>query len=186
MGLFPEQVAWTEPWSFEYAKERWRQCAKELPSLWRVALWLIVLPAVAIAAIEMFLSVPAIERFHVGKYVLGMTGLLVAWPFVMAACPVRVHVLAKGVFFQVGNGGARIDAKNITSVSFETHAGKRYFCVRAKTPKGVPFERRALMPKKKVTEQDIVEFLYRADLAHLVRMGMTDDGTSSPREGRPD
>ena len=169
MGLFPKQVAWSEPWSWECFKEKSREYAKELPSMWRLALWVVVLPAVALAAAKMFLSVPAIERFDVGRYLLGFSALLVVMPFVWAACPVMVHVLASEIVFQVGHGAFRIDVKDITSISFETDAGKRYFVVRAKTRKGVPFARRALLPKKKVTEQDIIEFLYESNLAHLVR-----------------
>lgn len=173
MGLFPKQVAWTEPWSWDCFKEKSREYAKELPSVWRLALWVVVLPTVVLGVAKVFLQ--TIEWTQVLWIVLGFPIFLLLLVFMLAACPVSVHVLAEGIVFQVGNVCARVDAKNITSISFETDAGKRYFVVRAKTPRGVPFERRALLPKKKVTEQDIIEFLYESNLAHLVRHGRTND-----------
>ena len=172
MGLFPKQVAWTEPWSRECFKEKFRECAEALPSVWRLVLWVVVLPAVVLGVAKVFLQ--TIEWTQVLWIVLGFPALLLFLVFMIAACPVTVHVMAEGVVFQVGNVCARVDAKNITSISFETHAGKRYFVVRAKTRKGVPFERRTLLPKKKVTEQDIIEFLYESNLAHLVRFQRED------------
>ena len=173
MGLFPKQVAWSEPWSWEDFKEKFRQGVKELPSLWRLVLWVVVLPTVVLGVAKAFLQ--TIEWIQVLGVVLGFPVFLLLLVFMLAACPVTVHVLAAGIMFQVGSSAFRIDVKNITSISFETHGGRRYFVVRAKTPRGVPFERRALLPKKKVTEQDIIEFLYESDLAHLVRHGRTND-----------
>ena len=129
------------------------------------------MPAVVLVVAKAFWQ--TIEWAQVLWIVLGFPVFLLLLVFMLAACPVSVHVRATGVMFQVGNVCARIDAKDITSISFETDAGKRYFVVRAKTRKGIPYERRALLPKKKVTEQDILEFLYEADLAHLVRHGKT-------------
>ena len=172
MGLFPKQVAWSEPWSWECFKEKFRECAEELPPMWRLALWVVVLPAVVLGVAKAVL--PTFEWAQVLLGVLAFPVFLLLLVFMIAACPVTVHVLAEGIVFQVGNVCARVDAKNITSISFETHEGKRYFVVRAKTPKGVPFERRALLPKKKVTEQDIIEFLYESNLAHLVRFQRED------------
>ena len=172
MGLFPKQVAWSEPWSWECFKEKFRECAEALPSVWRLVLWVVVLPAVVLGVAKVFLQ--TIEWTQVLWIVLGFPALLLFLVFMIAACPVTVHVLAEGIVFQMGHICARVDAKNITSISFETHEGKRYFVVRAKTPRGVPFERRALLPKKKVTEQDIIEFLYESNLAHLVRFQRED------------
>ena len=77
--------------------------------------------------------------------------------------------------FQYGNTCSYIDIKNITALSFETHDGKRYLVVHATSPKGIPYERRALLPPRNVakpgivTEQDIIGFLYEMNLGHLVK-----------------
>ena len=42
-----------------------------------------------------------------------------------------------------------------------------FFVVRARNKKGMPYERLALMAKKKITEEDVKRFLYDVDLSHL-------------------
>ena len=59
--------------------------------------------------------------------------------------------------------------KDIVTLSFETHDGKRYFVVHATNSKGIPYERRALLPTRNVTEQDIIGFLYEMNLGHLIK-----------------
>jgi hypothetical protein len=83
------------------------------------------------------------------------------------ALPYIVHVTEKSVVFQLGNSGGVIALKNIISLSFETRDGRRYFVVKAKNKKGVPYERLALMAKKKITEEDVRRFLYDVNLVHL-------------------
>ena len=166
MNLLPRQIVWSEPWSLEYAKGQVRQLWKAMPSLWRMMIYCVVLPIVVMVVAKVFL--PTLEWRVVGTVVLGSVLMFMVMPFVVAVCPVVVHVLKSGIMFQVGSGGSRIDVKYITALSFETHAGKRYFVVHARTRKGVPYERRALLPTKKVTEQDIISFLYEVDLAHLI------------------
>ena len=81
--------------------------------------------------------------------------------------PYVFHVAEKGVFFQFGNAGSRIDVKDIISLSFETRDGRRFFVVKARNKNGMPYERLALMAKKKTTEEDVKRFLYDVNLSHL-------------------
>ena len=81
--------------------------------------------------------------------------------------PSIFHVTEKGVFFQFGNSGSRIAIKHIISLSFETRDGRRFFVVKARNKKGMPYERLALMAKQKITEEDVKRFLYDVNLSHL-------------------
>ena len=88
--------------------------------------------------------------------------------------PYIFHVTEKGVIFQFGNSGNRIDVKNIISLSFETRDGRRYFVVKARNKKGLSYERLALMAKKKLTEEDVRRFLYDVNLVHLYSVPSND------------
>ncbi len=81
--------------------------------------------------------------------------------------PCTFHVTEKGVLFQLGNTGSRIDVKDIISLSFETREGRRFFVVKARNKKGLPCERLALIAKKKTTEEDVKRFLYDVNFSHL-------------------
>ena len=76
----------------------------------------------------------------------------------------------------------RLDIKNIAALSFETHDGRRYFVVHAANSKGIPYERRALLPPRNVTkpgivtEQDIIGFLYEMNLGHLIKETCEEEG----------
>ena len=173
MSPFPKQIAWTEPWSVEYVKERLRQCRKELPSLWRMAAYCVVLPTVVMFVAKAFL--PTLEWSRVLRVILGLPVAFITLPFLISVFPTCIHIFASGVTFQVGNASSHIAMKNITALSFETHDGKRYLVVHATSPKGIPYERRALLPPRNVakpgivTEQDIIGFLYEMNLGHLVK-----------------
>ena len=167
MSLFPKQIAWTEPWSVEYVKERLRQCRKELPSPWRMTAYCVVLPTVVMFVAKAFL--PTLEWSTVLRVVLVLPAAFIAFPFLISVFPTCIHISASGVMFQYGNTCSHIDIKNITALSFETHDGKRYLIVHATSPKGIPYERRALLPTRNVTEQDIIGFLYEMNLGHLVK-----------------
>jgi hypothetical protein len=91
------------------------------------------------------------------------------FPFLISVFPTCIHILASGITFQVGNTCSHIDIKSIAALSFETHDGKRYFIVHATNSRGIPYERRALLPTRNVTEQDIIGFLYEMNLGHLIK-----------------
>ena len=167
MSLLPKQIMWTEPWSVEYVKERLRQCRKELPSTWRMAAYCVVLPTVVMSVAKAFL--PTLEWGTVLRVILVLPAAFFAFPFLISVFPTCIHIFASGVAFQVGNICSRIDMKDIVTLSFETHDGKRYFVVHATNSKGIPYERRALLPTRNVTEQDIIGFLYEMNLGHLIK-----------------
>lgn len=168
MSLFPKQIAWTEPWGVEYAKEQLRLFKKEMPPFWRMAVYCIVLPIAVMSVAKAFL--PTLGWGIVFRGILA-PGAIVLCMLVIAICPQSIHIFASGVMFQRGNAFSRINIANITAFSFETRSGKRYFVVSATNSKGAPYERRILMPKKKVSEQDIINFLYEMNLAYLIRIG---------------
>ncbi len=103
-------------------------------------------------------------------------------PFLTSVFPTCIHILASGITFQVGNTCSHIDIKNIAALSFETHDGRRYFVVHAANSKGIPYERRALLPPRNVTkpgivtEQDIIGFLYEMNLGHLIKETCEEEG----------
>ena len=180
MSLLPKQIAWTEPWSVEYVKEQVRQCRKELPSPWRMAAYCVVLPTVVMSAAKAFL--PTLEWGTVLRVILVLPAAFFAIPFLTSVFPTCIHILASGITFQVGNTCSHIDIKNIAALSFETHDGRRYFVVHAANSKGIPYERRALLPPRNVTkpgivtEQDIIGFLYEMDLGHLIKETCEEEG----------
>ena len=169
MSLFPKKIAWTEPWSLEEAKARLAQARKELPPLWRMIFYTVGLPVLIGVGFVAFC--PAVEAAELRLVAIGVAGssfvsvVVFAVLYFSVMLPMYVCVSSDGVYFA---GSFTIAAKNITALSFETRNGKRYFVVRAKTRNDVPYERRALLPAKKVTERDIVSFLYEVNLAHLV------------------
>ena len=77
----------------------------------------------------------------------------------------------------------RIDVNNIISLSFETRDGRRYFVVKARDKKGLPYERITLMAKKGVTEDDVRRFLYDVNLAHLYVVSYDDTKKESESFG---
>ena len=168
MSLLPRKISWTEPWDWDVRKERIRQCYKELPPLWRMAMYsFIVFGALVVARI---IYPEAQESLTWGRIILTSTMIFVGFSVLLPALyvlPYIFHVTEKGVFFQFGNSAGRIDVKNIISLSFETRDGRRYFVVKARNKKGLPFERIALMAKKGVTEEDVKRFLYGVNLSHL-------------------
>ena len=134
-----------------------------------MAAYCVVLPTVVMFVAKAFL--PTLEWSTVLRVVLVLPAAFFAFPFLISVVPTCIHIFASGVMFQVGNAGSHIDIKNITALSFETHDGKRYLVVYATSPKGISYERRALLPPRNVTEQDIINFLYEMNLAYLVRIG---------------
>ena len=136
--------------------------------MWRMAMYsFIVFGALVVARI---IYPEAQESLTWGRIILTSTMIFVGFSVLLPALyvlPYIFHVTEKGVFFQFGNSAGRIDVKNIISLSFETRDGRRFFVVKARNKKGMPYERLALLPTKKITEEDLKRFLYNVDLAHL-------------------
>ena len=168
MSLFPRRISWTEPWDWEVRKERMRQLYRELPPMWRIGVYSLIVFAAFVAARMLYPEMQ--ESLTWGRIIFTPIMIFalyfVIWPALLAL-PYTFHVAEKFVLFQFGSSGSRIDLKDIISLSFETRDGRRYFVVKAKNKKGIPYERLALMAKKKVTEEDVKRFLYDVNLAHL-------------------
>ena len=186
MSIFPKKISWTEPWDWEVRKERIRQIYKELPPLWRMVVYSLIVFAVFVAARILYPETK--ETLTWGRIIL--TSIMVFAVFfvlfpALFVLPYIFHITEKGVFFQFGNSASRIDVKDIISLSFETRDGRRYFVVKARDKKGLPRERLALMAKKGVTEEDERRFLYDVNLAHLY-VGSEDDTRESAEGFRQD
>ena len=168
MNLLPRKISWTEPWDWEVRKERIRQCYKEFPPLWRMGVYsLIVFGVLAVARI---IYPEAQEQLTWGRIAFTSIMIFVVYSVLLPALyilPYIFHVTENGVFFQFGNSGSRIGVNDIISLSFETRNGRRFFVVKARNKKGLPYERLALMAKQKITEEDVKRFLYDVNLSHL-------------------
>ena len=110
------------------------------------------------------------EQLTWGRIVFTSIMIFVVYSVLLPALyilPYIFHVTENGVFFQFGNSGSRIGVNDIISLSFETRDGRRFFVVKGRNKKGMPYERLALMAKKKITEEDVKRFLYDVNLSHL-------------------
>lgn len=168
MNIFPKKISWTEPWDWEVRKERIRQIYRELPPLWRMGVYSLIVFAVFVAVRIFYPEMK--ESLTWGRIILTSATVFAVFSVLLPALyvlPYIFHVTEKGVLFQFGNSGSWIDVKNIISLSFETRGVRRYFVVKARDKKGLPLERLALMAKKGVTEEDVRRFLYDVNLAHL-------------------
>ena len=182
MSILPKKISWTEPWDWEVRKERIRQCHKNLPPLWRMVVYSLIVFAVFVAARIFYPGTQ--ESLTWGRIILTSVTVFLAFGVIVPCLyvlPYIFHVTERGVFFQFGNSASRIDVKDIISLSFETRNGRRYFVVRARDKKGLPRERLALMAKKGVTEEDVRRFLYDVNLAHLYVV--SEDDTRESAEG---
>ena len=186
MSIFPKKISWTEPCDWEVRKERIRQIYKELPPLWRMVVYSLIVFAVFVAARILYPETQ--ETLTWGRIILTSIMVFAVFSVLFPALfvlPYIFHVTEKGVFFQFGNSASRLDVKDIISLSFETRDGRRYFVVKARDKKGLPRERLALMAKKGVTEEDVRRFLYDVNLAHLY-VGSEDDARVSAEGFRQD
>ncbi len=168
MSLLLRKISWTEPWDWEVRKERIRQCYKELPPLWRMGVYTLIVSGVLVAARIIYPETR--ESLTWGRIAFTATMIFAVYSVLLPALyifPYVFHVTEKGVFFQFGNSGSIIDVKDIISLSFETRDGRRFFVVKARNKKGMQYERLALMAKKKTTEEDVKRFLYDVNLSHL-------------------
>ena len=168
MSLLPRKISWSEPWDWELYKNSLRQCYEVFPPMWRMGVYCLIVFGVFVAVRMIYPETQDLLRW---KLII----LLSISPFFFfgvlipaaSAMPVVVYVTENGVCFQGGGGSGRVDVKNIISLSFETRDGRRYFVVKARNKKGLPYERLALMAKKKIAEEDVKRFLYDVNLAHL-------------------
>ena len=168
MSLLHRKISWTEPWDWEIRKERIRQCYKGLPPLWRMGVYCLIVFGVLVVARIIYPE--AQEQLTWGRIVFTSIMIFVVYSVLLPALyilPYIFHVTENGVFFQFGNSGSRIGVNDIISLSFETRDGRRFFVVKGRNKKGMPYERLALMAKKKITEEDVKRFLYDVNLSHL-------------------
>ena len=170
MGLFGPQLQWQAPWSRAWAKSSLLELKREMPSLWRMIAYCVVIPVAACVAVRLWLPETA-ETLTWGRIALtpiGCTALFVVMPIVIAICPRAITLRKNGICFSQGNSVFFIKAEQIQSLCFHLEGEELFFVVRATTKRGVPFERRIAMPRDKVSEQDVIRFLYDMELSHLL------------------
>ena len=126
--------------------------------------------AFGVLAVARIIYPEAQEQLTWGRIAFTSIMIFVVYSVLLPALyilPYIFHVTENGVFFQFGNSGSRIGVNDIISLSFETRDGRRFFVVKGRNKKGMPYERLALMAKKKITEEDVKRFLYDVNLSHL-------------------
>ena len=181
MSIFPRKISWTEPWDWEVRKERIRQVYTEMPPMWRMGVYILIVFGVLAAARMIYPETQ--ESISWGRIILTSIMIFLCYYVIFPALyvlPYIFHVTEKGVVFQFGNSASRIDVRDIISLSFETRDGRRCLVVKARNKKGLPYERLALMAKKKITEEDVRRFLYDVNLAHLYVV--SENGTKETSE----
>ena len=175
MGLLGPKIEWSEPWSWAKVRSCAAEIRREMPPVWRMLLYCAVLPLVVLVAALLYIRhvapaepVPSRLRWAfaaVPAIVVQFVGL----PYLYALCPLGVIIRSYSICFIRGNSASHIKTEHISAICFRTIDGRRYFVVSGTTPKGKPLERKIEMPAEKVTEQDVVRFLYDAGLSHLYR-----------------
>ena len=176
MGLYGPKIEWIEPWSWAKVKGCAAEIRREMPPAWRMLLYCAVLPAIVLGGAYLYIQHVALDeqvlelmRRNLFVLPLGCVLLFTVMPYLYALCPLGVVIRDKNICFVRGNSASYIKVEQIRALCFRTIDGRRYFAVSATTPKGKPFERMIEMPAKKVTEPDVVRFLYDAGLSHLYR-----------------
>ena len=136
--------------------------------MWRMGVYSLIVFGVLVVARIIYPETQ--EQLTWGRIAFTSIMIFVVYSVLLPALyilPYIFHVTEKGVFFQFGNSGSRINVNDIISLSFETRDGRRFFVVKGRNKKGMPYERLALMAKKKITEEDVKRFLYDVNLSHL-------------------
>ena len=147
MSLLPRKISWTEPWDWEIRKARIRQCYKAFPPLWRMGVYSLIV--FGVLAVVRIIYPEAQEQLTWGRIVFTSAMIFTVCSVLLPALymlPYVFHVTEKGVFFQFGNSGSRINVNDIISLSFETRDGRRFFVVKARNKKGMPYERLTMLP----------------------------------------
>ena len=139
-------------------------------------LYCAVWPFVVLVATLMYIQHVApyeqvLSRLRWALAVVPIVGVVqfIGLPYLYALCPLGVIIRSHSICFIRGNSASHIKTEHISALCFRIIDGRRYFVVSGTTPKGKPLERKIEMPAKKVTEQDVVKFLYDAGLSHLYR-----------------
>ena len=178
MKLFGPKLDWIEPWSWDKVRrtiEANFKASIPLPRLVLWCVWCVIFPIAAIMATTAVLlfvvqvdpDEPSIELLGRNLIVvpLGLFGIFIVMPCMSGLFPkyicIRGHGIALNSIF--------VKKEYLVSLRFQTIDGKRFFAVGIATRKGQTFEWRIEMPDKKVTEQDVVKFLYDQGLSHLYR-----------------
>ena len=173
MGVFGPLLQWSEPWSWKRAGEELAELRKAFPPLWRMLLYCVVLPVAFLGAVRLLFPDIDAPVFSDRRIFCSVPGacvfLFILMPHLIAICPLGVTISRRGVVFSQGNTYVVIEPQRITGFYFETRDGKRFFTVDAVTKRGQPFQRRIMLPEKRVTEQGIIRFFYDLELAHLYR-----------------
>ena len=171
MGQTAEQnrtkIEWCEPWSLEMARERILAFQKEMPPLWRMLIYVIVIPLMGMLAIRWVFP----EESGWGemlKIMLAFALIHVAL-FVMVLIPSFITLDKKGITLLQCGGQSYIKLEQIRNLHFETQNGKRYFVICAKNKYGKTFKQQICMPDKGISEQDVILFLYEMGIPHLFR-----------------
>ena len=168
MSIFPKSISWSEPWDWGLVKTKVKQAYGEMPPLWRMVAYCLIVFGI-LAAVRIIYPETQEHLTWWRTIFAPMSVFLLFYVFLpcVASLPNGVQISEKGVFFQCGGSASVIEVKNLISLSFETRDGRRWFVVKARNRRGLPFERLALMTKKKITEEDVRRFLYDVNLAHL-------------------
>ncbi len=176
MGLFGPKIEWNEPWSWTKVRNCAAEIRREYPPMWKMLLYCAVLPALVLGGVILYcqhvgLDGQALEQTRRNFYILppGCVLMFMVMPYLYALCPLGVIIRGNYISFIRGNSVRCIKVEQISSLCFRTIDDRRYFVVRATTARGKPFEQKIEMPAAKVTEQDVVKFLYDVGLAHLCR-----------------
>ena len=175
MGLFGPKIEWCEPWSWAKVRNCAAEIRSQYPPMWRLLLYCVVLPAIVLGGVYLYfqsfvLDEQVLEQTWRNIFVIPLCCLLFAsLPYLDALFPLGVRICAKRICFARGNSMNVIKVELISSLCFRTIDGRQYFVVSATTSRGKPFEQKIEMPAAKVTEQDVVKFLYDVGLAHLCR-----------------
>ena len=176
MGLLGPKIEWSEPWSWAKVRSCAAEIRREMPSAWRMFLYCAVWPFVVLVATLMYIQHVApyeqvLSRLRWALAVVPIVGVVqfIGLPYLYALCSLCVIIRSHSICFIRGNSASHIKTEHISALCFRTIDGRRYFVVSGTTPNGKPLERKIEMPAKKVTEQDVVKFLYDAGLSHLYR-----------------
>ncbi len=124
------------------------------------------------ACIALYIAWPELAEEVPLPNVLGKALAFVAFflcmPFLVCICPQSIHLVEKGIMFQLGSRGSFFPYDQVVSISFSHDLGYRQIIVKVGNKKGKIVERDAYVSSK-VSDQDIVALLAHAGHSHLVK-----------------
>ena len=164
------RLDWTEPWTKRLIRRRMAEMRGVVRSILPVTLWgmvgiLVVVAVLYIAWPELAEEVP---WQNVLRRTLVIPALLLGQPFLLCVFPQSVHLVEKGISFQMGSSCSFFRYDQIVSISFSDALGFHQFVVKVRNKKGNIVERTA-DASPKVSDQDIVKFLADIGYSHLVK-----------------